>query len=109
MKTYLFASLIFLSACSPFRAQEGIQVSASTREERVAVVPLEGTATDDGKPKALTTTWSLVSGPGSIEIADPSSLKTTATFRVPGQYTLQLSADDGQNVRYSQVTITVQE
>jgi hypothetical protein len=60
---------------------------------------LTGTATDDGNPVPpglLTTTWSLVSGPASVTFSAPNALTTSATFPVPGTYTVRLSASDGQ-------------
>jgi hypothetical protein len=69
-----------------------------------------GTASDDGlpdPPAALTTTWSLLSGPQSVEIADPSSLSTTVTFFEAGTYVLRLTADDGAAQTVDDVTVTV--
>jgi hypothetical protein len=59
---------------------------------------LQGTAFDDGLPNPpgdLTTTWSKVSGPGSVTFANASKLTTQATFGKPGTYVLRLTADDG--------------
>lgn len=41
------------------------------------------------------TIWSAT-GPGKVVFADPSALKTTATFTVPGDYVLSLSSQAGQ-------------
>ncbi len=60
---------------------------------------LLGTASDDGNPTPpgqLTTTWSLVSGPAAVTFSAPNALSTTATFQIPGTYTIRLSAFDGQ-------------
>ena len=60
------------------------------------VAALSGTATDDGLPAdSVTTTWSKVSGAGSVTFANAASLATTATFSMHGTYVLQLSATDG--------------
>ena len=56
---------------------------------------LSGTASDDGIPGPLTTTWILVSGPGTVTVANPHALTTTATFSAPGTYTFRLTASDG--------------
>lgn len=66
-------------------------------------VLLQGSVTDDGLPNppgALTTSWSMVSGPvgGSVFFSPPQGLETLASFSVPGVYTLALSASDGPNV-----------
>lgn len=61
-------------------------------------VPLSGSASDDGLPSgsALTTNWSVLSGPGTVAFADPTSTSTVASFSAPGVYLLQLSANDTQ-------------
>ena len=59
---------------------------------------LIGTATDDGLPvgSSLQISWSKVVGPGSVTFANPAQTNTTATFSLPGNYILRLSASDGQ-------------
>ncbi|MGD8992591.1 MAG: hypothetical protein PVI00_14135, partial [Desulfobacterales bacterium] len=60
---------------------------------------LDGTVTDDGKPNppsTVTTTWSKISGPGTVTFGDSSLVDTTATFSEPGTYVLQLTADDSE-------------
>ena len=72
--------------------------------------PLTGTATDDGNPSPpgqLTTTWSLASGPASVTFGAPNALSTTATFTVPGIYTIRLSAFDGEATTSDDVFVTV--
>src|SRR5262249_51150820 len=52
-----------------------------------ATASLIGTASDDGLPNppgALTTTWSKVSGPGTVTFANSSALSTTASFSLAG-------------------------
>ncbi len=61
-------------------------------------VALNGLVTDDGLPNppgVISSTWSLVSGPGTVTFADPNAQATTATFSSAGVYTLQLTATDG--------------
>ncbi|HEV8635606.1 MAG TPA: PKD domain-containing protein [Chloroflexota bacterium] len=75
-----------------------------------ASASLTGTATDDGLPDppgAVTTTWSVVSGPGMVTFGDPMALTTTATFSVAGSYELRLTAFDGELTTTADVTITV--
>ena len=57
-----------------------------------AAATLDGTVTDDGP---VQTTWSKVSGPGTVTFANPGQVDTTATFSQPGSYTLRLTANDG--------------
>jgi hypothetical protein len=71
---------------------------------------LSGTATDDGLPNppgTLTTTWSEVTGPGTVTFGDPSSLSTTATFSDPGTYVLRLRANDSALQTTDDLTVTV--
>ncbi|MFB3904696.1 MAG: peptidoglycan DD-metalloendopeptidase family protein [Acidobacteriota bacterium] len=69
-----------------------------------------GTASDDDLPNppgALTTTWSLVAGPGTVTFANASALNTTATFSAAGSYTLRLTADDGALSSTDDLVVTV--
>ncbi len=69
---------------------------------------LNGTVTDDGLPTgSLSSTWSKVSGPGSVTFANVSAVDTVATFGSPGVYVLRLSATDGALSSSDDVTITV--
>ncbi len=71
---------------------------------------LDGTVSDDGLPNPpakVTTTWSKVSGPGTVTFADPAKVDTTATFSAAGTYVLQLSAGDGSLTTTDNVQVTV--
>jgi hypothetical protein len=71
---------------------------------------LDGTVTDDGLPNppgVVTTTWSLVSGPGGVTFGNASLVDTTASFSVDGVYTLRLTADDSALSNSDDVVITV--
>ncbi len=70
---------------------------------------IAGSASDDGRPGPLTTTWSSVSGPGEVNFGDSGSPTTTATFSAPGTYVLALTADDGSMTAQDQVTVTVND
>lgn len=52
------------------------------------------------------TVWSAT-GPGKVVFADPSALKTTATFTVPGNYTLTLSSQAGEMKSASSLKVLV--
>ena len=71
-------------------------------------VNLDGTATDDGHPagSALTTTWSKVSGPGTVTFANAAAIDTTATFSAAGTYVLRLTGSDGSLSAGDDVTVT---
>jgi len=74
-----------------------------------AATELQGSVSDDGLPAAtLSSTWTVVSGPGEVVFADPASPSTSATFSVPGTYVLRLSADDTLLASSDDVTIQLQ-
>ena len=69
---------------------------------------LNGTVTDDAKPAppaAFTTTWSKAAGPGAVTFGDAAAIDTTASFTLPGIYTLRLTADDGAVRTFDSVAI----
>jgi hypothetical protein len=70
---------------------------------------LNGTVSDDGlpTPPALTTTWSKVSGPGTVTFGNASAVDTTASFSTDGLYTLRLTADDGALSSSDDIIVTV--
>src|SRR5438093_1773448 len=69
---------------------------------------LNGTVTDDGFPTGLlVTTWTEVSGPGTVSFKNSQSAKTTATFSTVGTFVLRLSASDGILSSSDDVTIVV--
>lgn len=72
-------------------------------------VHLYGTVIDDGLPKGaiVTAAWSKVSGPGSVNFANPGSDTTMATFSAAGVYVLRLQASDGDLTGSDTVQITV--
>jgi hypothetical protein len=69
-------------------------------------VPLQGLVTYSGAPPVIQ--WAVYAGPGLVTFGNPAQTNTTATFSVPGVYTLMLSADDSIHaVAYSAVVMTV--
>lgn len=75
-----------------------------------AGVKLNGVVTDDGLPAgaALTTTWSKVSGPGTVVFANANAASTSATFAEAGTYVLRLTANDSELSTSDDITITVE-
>jgi hypothetical protein len=73
---------------------------------------LSGAVSDDGlpvPPGLLTIAWAKISGPGEVAF-DPAFAPTAvATFSLPGEYTLQLAAFDGESSRTSTVQVRVRE
>jgi subtilisin family serine protease len=71
---------------------------------------LDGTVTDDGLPNPpgmVTTTWSKVSGPGTVTFGNPNAVDTTASFSAAGSYVLRLTASDSLLSSSDEVSITV--
>jgi hypothetical protein len=88
------------------------QVSAGADQtiQLPASATLAGTATDDGlpvAPGAVSTTWTRVSGPGTVTFANAANRNTTATFSAPGTYILRLTASDGLSTSSDDITLTV--
>lgn len=73
-------------------------------------VTLNGTLSDDGLPNppaTVTASWSKVSGPGTVNFANPNAAATTATFSLEGSYVLRLTANDSVLSHTDDVTVTV--
>jgi len=76
----------------------------------VDTVDLSGSINDDGlpdPPAAVTSLWTLLSGPGPVDFADPEAPQTQATFTLAGAYVLQLVAVDGELIGADTVTVVV--
>lgn len=94
-------------------------VSASSDQSSIVwpanSVTLTGTAGDDGLPStgSLAFTWRELSGPDVVVFSNPagpvstSPFTTTATFRAPGTYVLQLAGGDGALLSTQNLTINV--
>jgi hypothetical protein len=75
-----------------------------------ATASLDGTVTDDNLPNppgTTTTTWTKVSGPGTVGFTNPNAVDTTATFSTAGTYVLRLTANDGALSTSDDITVTV--
>jgi RHS repeat-associated protein len=70
---------------------------------------LRGKVTDDALPRGstVTTQWSVLSGPGPVTFADPTSAATSAAFTAPGTYTLRLTASDTEFTVHDDLVVTV--
>jgi len=74
-----------------------------------ATAALAGTASDDGlpTPPALTLTWSMTSGPGTVTFTPANAAISTASFSTPGTYVLRLTANDGALSSEDEMQVTV--
>ncbi len=69
-------------------------------------VYFNATASDDGLPyQVLTYTWSMVSGPGSVNFMNRNAPNTPAIFSNAGVYVVRLSVSDGALTTSDDVTI----
>jgi len=86
--------------------------TAIAGSDRTVVLPgstcLSGRAKDDGKPNhTLALRWAKRSGPGEVTFANPAEAVTTAAFGAPGEYVLDLTADDGELKASDALSVTV--
>ena len=86
-----------------------VSINTATRVTLPSTLQLGGTASDSALPSGgtIATTWSMVSGPGTVTFGNASQLSTTASFSEAGSYILQLSATDSDASASVQTTITV--
>ncbi|MEM9414674.1 MAG: PKD domain-containing protein [Planctomycetota bacterium] len=61
----------------------------------------------DADGDSLSTSWSVVSAPGSVSFANASSPTSQVTLTGDGTYVLRLTASDGQSTRSDDVSITI--
>jgi hypothetical protein len=64
---------------------------------------LDGTVTSGA---GLVTTWTAENPPGPVVFGDANAVDTTATFTVPGDYVLRLTAVDGALIASDTMTVT---
>jgi hypothetical protein len=97
------------STRGPGAAAGAVFDALSLRLVPAAGVVLLGSAVDDGLPLGapVTTTWSLVSGPGPVEFADSHAAATTATLHAPGSYRLRLAAGDTELQGAAEIDVSV--
>jgi K319L-like, PKD domain/SdiA-regulated len=97
----------------PTGPQTNAAPSVSAGSDQTITLPssasLNGTVTDDGLPTdgTLTSTWSKVSGPGTVSFGSATSADTSATFSVAGTYVLRLTGSDTALSSADDVTVTV--
>ncbi len=71
------------------------------------VVQLAGSAADDGGPNPLATTWTKISGTGTVTFGNAAAAQTTATFSSAGRYVLRLTATDGELQSHDDIIVDV--
>lgn len=71
--------------------------------------PLAGSVDDDTLPAAHSSAWSKVNGLGAVTFAAPAAPATTATFELPGTFTLRLTASDTALSVEDDVSVTMRD
>jgi uncharacterized protein YjiK len=105
---------IYEISAGPSPTGNGAPVVDAGPDQTVALpnaATLDGTVDDDGLPNppgTVTSTWSKVSGPGTVTFADAGAVDTTATFGEAGTFVLRLTANDSARSSSDDVTVTVQ-
>ncbi|HZD78996.1 MAG TPA: hypothetical protein VE646_02995 [Actinomycetota bacterium] len=102
--------LFEISASTSVNAPPAVDAGSDQTVVQPDRATLAGVVSDDGLPDPPGTTtsqWSLVSGPGGVTFADPTSPTTTASFSTDGTYVLRLTADDSAARSSDDTTITV--
>lgn len=90
------------------RAPGGLVANAGMNQSAPASLPVQlyGFVNYSGAPPLIQ--WKVYSGPGAVSFANPAQTNTTASFALPGVYTLMLSAEDGIHATaYSAAVITI--
>ena len=99
---------ITVQAAPPTNRPPTVSAGSPATVTLPAAASLTGSVQDDGLPSGtLTSTWSMVSGPGSVSFANAGLPVTTATFSAAGTYVLRLTASDTALTATSDLTITV--
>ena len=87
--------------------------TVSAGPDQVVTLPtngvFDGIALDDGQPSPLVATWTQISGPDTAVISNPNSTTSTVSFASSGTgtYVFRLTANDGTNAPFDEVTFTV--
>ncbi|MBX3011776.1 MAG: DNRLRE domain-containing protein [Caldilineaceae bacterium] len=85
-----------------------INAGADVTIQLAATAALDGTVNDDGLPNnTLTSSWSKVSGPGTVTFGNANAVDTSASFSQAGLYTLRLTANDGALSSSDEVQVQV--
>jgi len=92
----------------PQNTAPGVNAGANASATTGTPLNLNGTVNDDGLPNGtLTNTWSKIAGPGSVAFGNASSLSSSVSFSAAGNYTLRLTATDGQLSSNDDMNVTV--
>ena len=96
---------------TPANTAPSVNAGPDTSVTLPASTNLDGTVSDDGLPtgSSVTSSWSKVSGPGTVTFGTPEAQDTTASYSAAGTYVLRLTATDGALTSSDDVTVTVND
>jgi hypothetical protein len=110
LRTALKEMQVFHTGATPPRATNVAPYTLATVDSsfrRAGQAQLTGVVKDDALPRGtLAVKWSKAAGPGHVIFAHPNDSGTLATFTEPGDYTLKLTASDGERTSESTVDMT---
>lgn len=92
-----YSSVEDLERARPFNRPPVVQAGPDRHTDQPQI-SLQGLVRDDGKPgnQPLAIAWELLEGPGPVTFAPATAAGTQASFPQPGDYTLRLTASDGE-------------
>lgn len=101
--------VVTAAAPPPVNQAPAVSAGADLAVTLPQTASLGGAVSDDGLPagSSVTTTWSTVSGPGTVRFTDAARPVTTASFTIAGSYVLRLTATDGALTAQDDVQVVV--
>lgn len=101
---FLSADEVIIEVNSAPLVEAGENITILLNED----IELTGLISDDGiptDPGIFIVQWSQISGPATAVIDNVLSANTLATFSVPGEYILRLTANDSHLTAFDEITI----
>ena len=100
----------FVVSLGPSNVAPSVEAGPAQTITLPSSTTLKGVFSDDGLPDSpgvVTTTWTKVSGPGTVTFGNAAAVNTTVSFTEAGTYSLRLTADDSDLRAFDDTTITV--
>ncbi|WP_196137214.1 glycosyl hydrolase family 18 protein [Aliikangiella sp. G2MR2-5] len=101
------AKTISVSGGNPINQPPVVNAGSDLQTEVNLITQLNGSYSDDGIATPVSASWQVVSGPGTVSIANQNSAKTSATFASAGDYVLRLTVNDTEFTVSDELIVTV--
>jgi hypothetical protein len=90
-------------------ASQALSVDAGNDQsiQLPGVATLRATVTGGSTSNPPTTRWTMTSGPASVSFGNSQAKDTTASFTAAGTYVLRLTADNGNQTAFDELTVLV--